>query len=84
MFRRDLFSTLGRRSSIDTGHSKTPEPPRDVYRADSVSNIISLPTPMDPNEIVFEPYVPSSPSSNSDNENLEEEVVSVIFSIMYL
>lgn len=78
MFRRDLFSALGRRSTIDIGHSKTPEPPtRDSDLIDGEAQRIDQPESINPNDIIFEPYISSSSSSMSDNENLSEEIVSV-------
>ena len=37
---------------------------------------------IDPDSIVFEPYISSSSSTMSENENLDEEIVSVYF-ILY-
>lgn len=79
MFRRDLFSPHGRRSTIDVGMSKTPEPPtRDSDLNYPERDIMDMQGDIDPNDIVFEPYYSSSSSTMSDNENLEEEVVSVL------
>ena len=73
MFRRDLFSALSRRSTIDVGHSKTPQPPpRDSDLNEQETRDLGY-----PNDIVFEPYISSSSSSVSENEDTSEEVVSV-------
>ena len=78
MFRRDLFSALSRRSTIDVGHSKTPQPPpRDSDLNEQDTKDFGYPNDIDPNDIVFEPYVSSSSSSVSENEDTSEEVVSV-------
>ena len=55
--------------------NQTPDlPPRnDLYNQRSQSVHIGL---FDPDSIVFEPYITSS-SSESDNDSLSEEVVSV-------
>ena len=38
---------------------------------------LGYPNDIDPNDIVFEPYISSSSSSVSENEDTSEEVVSV-------
>ena len=74
MFRKDRLSLLLRHQQ-ENYKSTTPEPPpRDDERV-SYSTTKSM-VVLDPDSIVFEPYVSSS-SSASDNDSLSEEVVPV-------
>ena len=72
MFRKDRLSLLLRHQQ-ENYKSTTPEP-RDDERV-SYSTTKSM-VVLDPDSIVFEPYVSSS-SSASDNDSLSEEVVPV-------